>query len=382
MSAFLIFNGVKCVTILLRSKPYNENEQERELESMTDKIELHEILTRQFCELVAFEKDEEDYDEDPDSVKRFFDLLNEPVDPKKAKYAKAVTRILNGEAATIYFAVEFRDAPSLMASKAFCEFFPSFLKEASEKRCTRAWQTLRAMARLCFLIQCTEPPRVPSRAEIETNINQFRATKRAKVSGGSAKGSGSMQRAFFEKLLQTASCLPPKEAAACQARLHAIPLQEHTKLSAQWAEDPFVSQTAPFGGSVFTEVECASFVQVDASKWAITETYLRQLNDLSRVQQNIPASMLGTIESYATDLASKITSGESDLSTIDLQSIGEDVLRQCSEDDMSQLANNIGNLLPALGSLQQTVQEQAGANGQPLPDLAALKALQLATPEN
>ena len=85
--------------------------------------------------------------------------------------------------------------------------------------------------------------------------------------------------------------------------------------------------------------------------------------------------MLGTIESYATDLAGKITSGDTDLSQLDLQSIGEDVLRQCSEEDMSQLANNISSLLPALGSLQQTVQAQAGSAGHPMPDLGALAGL-------
>lgn len=170
--------------------------------------------------------------------------------------------------------------------------FPGFLDGADDARRARSWQTLRAMARLCYSIRSVEPPAVPSRAEIEENIRRFRATKQ-RSKGASANPSGgsvSMQPAFFEKLLET-------------------------------------------------------------------------------------ASMLGTIESYATNLAGKITAGDAGLSSLDLQSIGEDVLRQCSEEDMSQPANNIGSLLPALGSLQQTVQAQASAAGQPVPNLEALAGL-------
>ena len=84
-----------------------------------------------------------------------------------------------------------------------------------------------------------------------------------------------------------------------------------------------------------------------------------QLNDLARVQKHIPAGMLGSIESYASELASKITAG-ADLASLDLKSIGESVLSGCSKADVDALANNIGDLLPALGSLQAMVQQQTG----------------------
>lgn len=333
---------------------------------------LHEILTRHFCELMAYERDEEEYEEDDALVKKFFTLLNEPVNPKKAKYAKAVGRILGGEQATLFFAVEYRDAESLKSSDAFAECLPDFLSDENEARRARSWQTLRAMARLCYIVQCVEPPGVPTRADIEANITQFRAIKQRAKSGGSVGGSGSMQRAFFEKLLETTTALPGPIAGACRERLHAVPTQEHAAMCTKWAEHQFTSRSEPFGGDIFTREEHEAFAEFDAAKWQAVEAQLRQLNDLSKVQQNIPSSMLGTIENYATNLAGKITAGDADLSSLDLQSIGEDVLRQCSEEDMSQLANNIGSLLPALGSLQQTVQSQAGANGQAMPNLGAL----------
>jgi hypothetical protein len=111
---------------------------------------------------------------------------------------------------------------------------------------------------------------------------------------------------------------------------------------------------------VLTPSEREEFISLDAAGWERADAAFKQLNDLSRVQKHIPAAMLGKIESYASQLAGKITAGEQDLQGLDLQAIGEDVLRQCSEDDMNALASNIGDLLPALGSLQQTVQQQTG----------------------
>ena len=337
---------------------------------------LGEILTGHFCELLAYERDEEGYEADDALVKRFFTILNEPVNPKHAKYAKAVGRILKGEQATLFFAVEYRDAESLKASDSFMECFPGFLGDgADEKRRARTWQTLRAMARLCYTIQSVEPPAVPTRAEIEANISQFRASKQRAKTARPAGGSGSMQRAFFEKLLETTSALPASRGDACRARLHAIPTHEHGAVCAKWAEHQFTCRSEPFGSDIFTSEEQGAFASLEASKWNVVETHFRQLNDLSKVQQNIPSSMLGTIENYATSLAGKITSGDADLSNLDLQSIGEDVLRQCSEEDMTQLANNISSLLPALGSLQQTVQAQAGGAGHAVPNLGALAGL-------
>ena len=333
---------------------------------------LHEILTRQFCELLAYERDEEEYEEDAELVRKFFTLLNEPVHPKKAKYAKAVSRILGGEQATLFFAVEYRDTESLKSSDTFAECLPDFLSTDDESRRARSWQTLRAMVRLCYVVECVEPPVVPTRADIEANISQFRAMKQRAKNGPAIGGSGSMQRAFFEKLLETASVLPGPLATACRQRLHAIPTQDHAAMCIKWAEHQYTSRSELFGDDIFTADEHEAFAELDAAKWQAAEAQFRQLNDLSKVQQNIPSSMLGTIENYATNLASKITAGDADLSSLDLQSIGEDVLRQCSEEDMSQLANNIGSLLPALGSLQQTVQSQAGAHGQGIPNLGAL----------
>ena len=196
--------------------------------------ELKDVLHRHFCELVALENDLDEYEVDPALITRFMTALNEPVNPKKAKYAKAVSRILKltqGEQPSLYFAIEYRDMESLLASEAFREVV-ALKADASEPRRLQTWQTLRALARLAYQVEGAELPRVPSRGEIEANIQQFRAMKRAKNGAAQGGTSGSMQRAFFEKLLEAASVLPPSAASAMRERLHAIPTQE-TRRSAR-----------------------------------------------------------------------------------------------------------------------------------------------------
>lgn len=348
---------------------------------------LSAVLSRHFLELFDREEGVRDVDDSAsDVVDAWRSALAEPADPKVAKYAKAVARIL-GEPCTLYFAIEYRDAATLKNSEAFAALMPlpSRYRADGERRAD-AWHALKVMNALACVIGKVEAPRVPTPAEIEANITQFRALKRAappvKGGGGAAAASGaggSMQRAFQEKLLQLAELLPAEPKAAMVARLQAVPAAKLGELSAAWSAAPYNKRSQPFGGSALAADERAALTALSPSEWERAEQALRQLNDLSRVQTSIPAGMLGKIEGYANDLAHKITSGDSDIGGLDLQSIGEDVLRNCSSEDIDDLAANIGSLLPALGSLQKTVETQAGEAAGSMPALppGALNALSM-----
>ena len=320
---------------------------------------LNALLAKQFCELAHSLGDSDapvDFSNAQEDIERWHNAICEPVDPKVAKYAKAVTRII-GETATMFFAVQYKDAVALRRNDAITSIAPIPASDSADR--ARVWRTLHVMTMLGYAYHTMEPPRVPSPKDIESNIQQFRASKRAHGGKSSGKsGVGPMQRAFYDKLLETADLLPPQPRKALVERLHSIPVESHAQLSLSWSADPFQRRGEPFGKDVLTNADVQAFESV--SEWSRVEAALRQLNDLSRVQKNIPTNMLSHIESYATDLAGKITSGDADLSNLNLQTIGEDVLKHCSEEDINGLANNIGSLLPALGSLQATVTQQAG----------------------
>ena len=83
-----------------------------------------------------------------------------------------------------------------------------------------------------------------------------------------------------------------------------------------------------------------------------------QLNGFAAVGENIPTNMMGRIENIANKLADDIVNGRADLSSMNLSDIGQEVLSQCDEADMSKFANNIDNLLPALQSFQKATMEK------------------------
>ena len=320
---------------------------------------LQTLLSKHFFELARSLPGTEatiDAEQASDAIGRWHNAVCEPVDAKVAKYAKAVSRIL-GESATVFFAIEYKDAAALRRNDTITSLVP--LPTPDDEDRARVWRTLHVMTMLGFAYHKMEPPRVPTPNEIECNIQQHRAAKRSTATKGAVSSAfGPMQRAFYDKLLETAELLPPPARGKLLERLHATPVESHAQMCARWAASPFQRRGESFGNDVLTEEDLQAYEAIP--DWSRIEPAMRQLNDLSRVQSNIPTHMLSQIETYATELANKITTGDTDLSNLNLQSIGEDVLKNCSEDDINGLASNIGSLLPALGSLQASVTQQAG----------------------
>ena len=83
----------------------------------------------------------------------------------------------------------------------------------------------------------------------------------------------------------------------------------------------------------------------------ITQTawnLINKLNGYSTVTSNIPTKMMGRIEDMAAKLAEDISAGRTSMENLNLSDIGQQVLSGCNQEDMSNFANNIDNLLPAL----------------------------------
>tara|TARA_B100000683_G_scaffold212525_1_gene207394 strand:+ start:123 stop:1247 length:1125 start_codon:yes stop_codon:yes gene_type:complete len=336
---------------------------------------LVSMQRRHFREVFALEKGVPADTLEDDIVERWYEMMLEPADPKVARYAKAVTRLL-GEPANLGMAIQYKDEKSLGGSEAFRALLGLPSHREGEALRAQSWKALKFLSYLCFQVHDLEPPVIPTAAEIEANIKQFRANKQAKkcAPSGPAATASAMPKAFNEKLLAVVAMFPKEHSEATLSR---IQKEDAAQACQKWCSQPFQGRDQPFGGGVFTADELAALKQLDMEDWKVLEPQLKQLNDLSNVQSSIPTNMLSQIESYASDLASKISSGETDFSALNLQNIGEDVLRNCSEEDIAGLAGNIGSLLPALGSLQASVQSESGGAALPsgMPDMAQLQGL-------
>ena len=68
------------------------------------------------------------------------------------------------------------------------------------------------------------------------------------------------------------------------------------------------------------------------------------------MSENIPTN----IKNMASKLADDIVAGRTDMASVNLSDVGQQVLVGCNEEDMTQFAQNINQLLPALQSFHCT----------------------------
>lgn len=76
-----------------------------------------------------------------------------------------------------------------------------------------------------------------------------------------------------------------------------------------------------------------------------------QLNSYAKLSSHIPTGVMSKIESMASKLASDLNSGAATMDTLNLQSIGEQVLSGCDANELSKLTGNLGELLPVLSQM-------------------------------
>ena len=76
------------------------------------------------------------------------------------------------------------------------------------------------------------------------------------------------------------------------------------------------------------------------------------MHSFAGVQTGIPTNMMSKIESTAHKLAGEIATGKTDMSSLNIADIGRTVLQDVDPSDMESFSQNMGNLLPMLGSLQ------------------------------
>ena len=79
---------------------------------------------------------------------------------------------------------------------------------------------------------------------------------------------------------------------------------------------------------------------------------LNKMIGLSTMKSAIPSNMMDGIENVANKLVEDLAAGKTDISSLNIDSIGQQVLAGVSADEMSNFANNIDKIMPALGNLK------------------------------
>lgn len=267
------------------------------------------------------------------------------VTSKTVKYAKAVERIVKDHA-TLYHVCEYNDIDGFEITSTlelfqriglFDKYRDGSMSDDDKKI---FWRFVSELNELAFKYKCAVRPYVPTRTEIQQNIK----TKKR------SNGMPSMTKAFhntLNALLKLTNTDLELDYDTCQSQW--IPRwTSFVQDTVDNVKIPVLCQQHDFRALQKLGVHFAEFVNIEGSEemW----THIVHLNGYSAVGENIPSQMMGKIENIATRLADDIVHGRKDFSSLNLSDIGQQVLSQCDENDMTQFANNIDNLLPALQS--------------------------------
>jgi hypothetical protein len=273
---------------------------------------------------------------------------------KKVKYAKAVERIIKS-APTVMHALRYHDMDGIethikseLSTKLdlFSKFKDDKITDDDKKV---VWKFLEKIATSAYEAKEMTIPTIPTRQDIQDNI-------RIRKKDTTEDGPPSMQRAFMThinalcKTWGQSTVLEDDDAKikSWMTRWSLFSQKEANgvKNSARIAEkDPTVIDDMR---TDFPELHIPTDIVLEDGVWV----NLSQLTSFSTVVDAIPTGMMGRIEDMANKLADDIVSGKTDMASVNLNDIGQQVLSQCNEGEMDKFAGNINNLLPALQAFQ------------------------------
>jgi hypothetical protein len=288
-----------------------------------------------------------------EQIEMWYVNMTTPLNSKKTKYAKAIERITK-TTPCIYHALVYRDVNALETNHKSnaCKQINLFEKCRDERLTEQdqqtIWRYLDKISVACFEAKEVALPVVPTRSEIQENIR----SKRDKTEEGP-----SMQKAFNTHI--NGLC----KHIGVQSPLENCDEVTLKKWMSRWHNFSRDSTDGSKNSALCSQKDvriidvliqtfpelCLTDKKFDEAVWK----NINQLNGFSAVSENIPHNMMGRIEDMASRLANDIVEGRTDIASVNLSDIGQQVLSGCTEEDMSKFAGNIDSLLPALGALQQ-----------------------------
>jgi len=282
--------------------------------------------------------------------------------PDSVKYAKAIARLQNGTTACCYNACDFNDAEAVaVAVPGLAKFMGAYSRSSDVEKRT-LWNYVKQINRLVHDADDEEVAPTPSRETIRKNIAEYKASR---VHAGAAAGATMEHPKANGAFRMTVSKQFSEGLPSSLAQRSDDDWSDLSKQYAQFLGVQFVAGRTPAQlcddkdprlfeneWAVIDEVRLALASPTAASdRWS----ELQQINSMTVVENRVPKNMMRNIEAYAQDIAGQLMNGSMTFEDMSIEKIGQDVLTQCSPEDMQQLASNADALMPTLSALQSTM---------------------------
>lgn len=300
------------------------------------------------------------------NVEEYIEQWNQEVnDPATVQYGKAFAR-LAGRPITVRDVISYRDIDSLVQSglpqRALKIDFG--IKDVKHEGLADLWEAVDTACRLASMrATLNDDVRIPTRDEIAANIKSHKKAKaRATPKIGVHEARNETIKQALIELCNGSSVPPPKLPHNCNDTCDKLFSTTHE--NATYGEHATSGDTKALATCPFpTDWGIPSSVtSQNSDAWTKFAQAVAKSYNLHKMQQSIPANMMNQIEKQAMDIAAGMESGNMDLGSMNIGSIGESVLQECSAADLEQLSSNMGSILPNLNTLASTLQSDAGAN--------------------
>ena len=273
-------------------------------------------------------------DELQEVLKRITSYLMTSVPHKMVKYDRAVLSI-TGNPLNVYQVLMYRDAATV--AKVFprlqCLRMDDKIKSLSKEDTGMFWQFVHEALQLTLRATQTVPSMVPTTEQIAENIER-RRRQRDQINNGTASHSAMSVTEGVDDLWRE----------LCHTR-NVKPISLTDEIAERVARLVTAETTCETMRSNFPELGATEEYSEESLSIA------RRIGGLFTMKNAIPTNMMNGIEKVASSLVRDINNGKVDFASLDVESIGEQVLKGVGEGDVNDFANNLEKILPALQSM-------------------------------
>lgn len=269
---------------------------------------------------------------------------------------------LAGKPLTTYVIAAYEDFGSLFAACDDCGIEHVTVKfkdkyDGADKGTKKVMHTvIKKLVQIAY--EDAEKPEFPTREELEAHIEVRKAERKARKTVGSVNAV----EAEMQMVITAIDSLKPVVGDEAVTPYMQMAPAERQAATAAWAQVSSADAGAAIKAKSFTMLLAACNIDFlntldlsgrDGSGKEFDEfwTCLKRVGGFGAVRSSLPTNVMSSIEREAQSVINKLQSGEVSLEALDIETIGEAVLANCSAEDMSNMAASLPQMLPQLAQL-------------------------------